>query len=838
MHCRDPRRVPVALGSMLAGLLAACGDDASMVAGDSSSSSGSSSSTSATTVSTTMADTTAGESSSSVSGNETSAGSSSGSDSGSGSSSGSDSTGASESSSTAVTSVSESSSSDTGAPAIECPVAVLGPALPAQVFGNTYGTADDVSGSCGGAGSPDVGYQFVAPADGVYTFDTHGSQLDTVLYVLDGDCAGAELGCNDNGDGSQSALALSLTEGQLVTIVVDGNDVGGAPFNLRVRAGTFACPVEDLGNTVPNVVSGDSTQYFDGFESACGGQAGQDAAYLFTAPADGSYTFDTFGSSFESIMYVLDGTCGGSVLACGNEGTLVTLGAGQQVTVVVDTVYIAGQFDLHINGLGGVCPDSDLGNTVPQAVVGDTSDGDNTDAGSCGGAFSFDDLYTFTAPADGLYAFDTFGSALDTVLYVRDGGCGGAELGCNDDFTDVVEQSRVVLGLAASQTVMLGVDGNGIGSYTLNLAQVPCPDEPMPDVPPAVINGSTLGGIDKLRGSCAADTEDYDTPDYAYSFTAPGDGEYTFTTFGSTFDTVLYVLDGAACNGAELACSDNYQFDSSSALSVQLAAGQTVTVVVDGNFEGQGAFTLNVGQLGGGNCPDSDLGNTVPNGATGDTSLGDNTVAGTCGGFTQNDDIYFFTAPNAGLYNFNTVGSAYNTVLFLRDGDCAGAEIACNDDINFFTQQSSIATTLAAGQTVMVAVDGADADGAYDLNIEFVTCPDEVLDNTVPASYDGATIGEVDKLDSPNCPDDGSPDYTFEFTAPADDTYTFDLQGSDYDTVIIVQDAVCGGDELACNDDFFGLQSSVDVNLLQDQTVIIVVSGYSGDSGNFTLNIN
>ena len=59
-----------------------------------------------------------------------------------------------------------------------------------------------------------------------------------------------------------------------------------------------------------------------------------------------------------------------------------------------------------------------------------------------------------------------------------------------------------------------------------------------------------------------------------------------------------------------------------------------------------------------------------------------------------------------------------------------------------------------------------------------------------------------------------------------------------YDTVLFVQDAACGGSELACNDDFFGLQSSVSVNLTQDQTVMIVVSGFQGNSGNFTLNIN
>ncbi len=828
----SPSPRPFVLASLCVALVpAGCGDDAT--ATDDASSSSSSSSTGGATV----ADSSSGTTQADSSGSSSSAG-----ETGSGDSSSSgvadSSSGGSDSSSSAGVTTAESSSSDTGMVALECPVAVLGPALPALAFGNTIGVQDDGSGSCGGSGAPEVGYHFTAPADGLYTFDTQGSQLDSVLYVLDGDCAGTELACSDDGDGHQSAVTVSLTSGQLVTVVVDGHGTAEGPFNLRVRAGGFTCPLDDLGNAVPNTISGDNTSLYDGFASSCGGQAGRDAPYLFTAPNDGSFTFDTFGSSFESTIAVYDGPCGVNQLSCGDQGALVTLAQGQQVTVVVDTQFQTGAFDLHVAGLGGVCPDQDVGNAVPQTVAGDTSGHDNTDAGSCGGAFSGDDLYEFTAPADGLYAFDTFGSALDTVLYVRDGGCGGVEFDCNDDFAPGNPQSRVVMGLSAGQTVMIGVDGNGTGSYQLNISEVPCPNEPYPGTLPGSVAGSTVGGIDKVRGSCATDPVTFETPDYVYGFTAPEDGEYTFTTFNSNMDTVLYILDGAACNGDEIACSDDFQFNWTSALSLHLDAGQAVSVVVDGKFENEGDFVLDIGQLGGGLCPDTDLGNTIPVATSGNTSVGDNTVAGTCGGLTQNDDIYFFTAPMDGLYNFNTVGSVNDTVLIIRDGDCTGPELGCSDNTGFVSTDSNVAITLAQDQTVMVAVDGAFGDGAYNLNIDFVTCPDESIGSDVPASYDGATLGEADKLESPDCPDDGSPDYVFEFTAPADGSYTFDLQGSDYDTVLFVQDAACGGSELACNDDFFGLQSSVSVNLTQDQTVMVVVSGFQGNSGNFTLNIN
>ena len=55
--------------------------------------------------------------------------------------------------------------------------------------------------------------------------------------------------------------------------------------------------------------------------------------------------------------------------------------------------------------------------------------------GSCGGAAAPEATFAWTAPAAGRYTIDTFDSGFDTVLYVLDGAtCGGAELGCNDDF--------------------------------------------------------------------------------------------------------------------------------------------------------------------------------------------------------------------------------------------------------------------------------------------------------------------------------------------------------------------------------------------------------------------
>jgi len=813
---------------ILLGALFGCGDDTTAVGEDGSSTSSGAPST--TGVDPTDADaSTTGEPDASSSG----VGSSDDAVTGDGSTSSEESTTTGSAESTDEGSTTDPSETGENADDV-CPGNVLGPNVPDTAMGTTSSASNDTAGSCGGASGRDIAYTFTAPSTGAFTFDTEGSELDTVLYVLDGECTGPEIACNDDGAGSQSALTVQLAQDQTITVVVDGFSIFGDPYTLRVREGSFACPAGDLGDTVPGQIAGDTSQYFDGFSSSCGGDGYQDAAYLFTAPEDGTYSFDTFGSNFESVLYVLDGTCGGPNLGCAQDGLLVDLVAGQTVTVVVDGLFGPGAFELHVNQLGGTCPDGDLGSTVPQQVPGNTGMGDNTVGGSCGGAFAADDTWLFTAPADGLYSFDTVGSSYDTVLYVRDGGCDGPETGCNDNLSFASTQSRVTQPMSTGDTVMVAVDGNGQGPYTLNIDQIDCPDAALASDPEQTVFQTTFDGIDKLTGTCGGSG----SPDYAWSFVAPADGEYVFDTFGTAFDTVLYVLDGAACNGTQLACNDNFQAQQTSAVSVGLVEGQAVTVVVDGQFGAQGVFQLDVSQLGGGACPDQILDPGLPAGAQGNTSAGDNTVAGSCGGLSQPDDIFQFTAPQDGLYAIDTFGSGYDTVLFVRDGDCNGAELACNDNATFNTVQSQVSTQLTSGQTIVIAVDG-NASGAYDLHVNHVPCPDLDLGDAVPVGDMGTTVGAVDKLQSVLCQgtDQGSPDVAIEWTAPAADLYTFDLSGSTYDTFLMIQDAACGGPELGCNDDFNGLQSYLEVNLAAGQTVIVVVSGYFGNSGDYTLAI-
>lgn len=81
--------------------------------------------------------------------------------------------------------------------------------------------------------------------------------------------------------------------------------------------------------------------------------------------------------------------------------------------------------------------------------------------------------------------------------------------------------------------------------------------------------------------------------------------------------------------------------------------------------------------------------------------------SGSCGGAGSDEQTVEFIVQQAGTFKFTTRNSDYDTVLYIRDGNCNGPELACNDNFgSLFT--SEVQLTLAAGQHVIAFVDGAN----------------------------------------------------------------------------------------------------------------------------------
>jgi hypothetical protein len=365
-------------------------------------------------------------------------------------------------------------------------------------------------------------------------------------------------------------------------------------------------------------------------------------------------------------------------------------------------------------------------------------------------------------------------------------------------------------------------------------------------------------GFDAGTLGCKSDCTDYDTGT-CMTFTC-GNGVIEGM---ETCDGVQ--LGGESCvsqgfNGGALSCAGNCMaYNTSQCTTVVcgnglLEAGE----VCDGGALG-GQTCVSQGFDGGvlgceGTCADydtgactntcieEDIGGATGLGVTSGSTAGeDDTLPNGCVGGGA-DHVISFTAPIAGDYTFDTFGSGYDTALALATSCAAGAEVACNDDSGG-TLQSQITYNLAAGQNVLVVVDGYNAaTGNWVLNITapappLPACAEQDLGFAVGSPVaSGTTVGADEDLPQ-SCAAGGAVDHVLRFIAPAPATFQFDTVGSGYDTALSLHDS-CAGPELVCNDDSGGgLQSQLSLGMVAGQQVLVAVSGYAGSTGNWTLNI-
>ncbi len=119
-----------------------------------------------------------------------------------------------------------------------------------------------------------------------------------------------------------------------------------------------------------------------------------------------------------------------------------------------------------------------------------------------------------------------------------------------------------------------------------------CPDQNLGSrVGTRVASGTTGGAGNDFTPSCRPGST---APDVTFTWRAPSSGTWVFDTFGSSYDSVLYVK--TSCTGGELpgACNDDSSGGLQSQVSVLLRAGTSVLVVVDGYATSSGPYVLNI----------------------------------------------------------------------------------------------------------------------------------------------------------------------------------------------------------------------------------------------------
>jgi hypothetical protein len=94
---------------------------------------------------------------------------------------------------------------------------------------------------------------------------------------------------------------------------------------------------------------------------------------------------------------------------------------------------------------------------------------------------------------------------------------------------------------------------------------------------------------------------------------------------------------------------------------------------------------------------------------------------------------------------------------------------------------------------------------------------------------------------------DASPEHVYRWTPSKSGTATIETCGgqTNYDTVLYMSGTACGGAELGCVDDAADCAtatgpshgSRITATVTAGQTYFIVVDGYSGRSGNYSLSV-
>jgi len=291
-------------------------------------------------------------------------------------------------------------------------------------------------------------------------------------------------------------------------------------------------------------------------------------------------------------------------------------------------------------------------------------------------------------------------------------------------------------------------------------------------------------------------------------------------------------------------------------LDVNLTAGTEYYFITTGFAAGDfGAFTTTITGVGTASCGGPVVTYDDCAGAIdlscGDSVVGETLTATDSGGNAAPDVFYKFTGDgSAQLVTISLCAATdYDSVLRVFDDCDLANELAFNDDSCGL--QSELTFTSDGTSTYYIMVEGFGSNsGNFSLD---VTCaeplPNDDCSGAIALSCGDSVAGTTDgaTVDNGVAPDCGtavtSPGvwYSLDDNSGLPGTITLSLcNGTDYDSKISVYTGDCGAPPLTCvdgNDDSCGLQSEITFNSDGNTSYLILVHGFGGATGNFTLDV-
>ena len=656
-------------------------------------------------------------------------------------------------------------------------------------FDSTLATESGFLGAGAGATptlGADVFFTFVVPADGSYLFDTCTTTAfdSEIVAYLGADCTATYLGQNDDGAtcSLQSELTINgLLTGQTVLIQVANFITGGVggpgDLNISVALPPPPPPANDTCAT-PDVIAGVGSFAYDrtsatssGFDggdgvTTCegavdGGSGNFDVFFAWTPAVSGDYTIDTSSEGNDTNTDVhLGADCTATCLVDSDPATFTFSGAVSGTAYLIQvgnwndtgTGNGPGTLDISLAPPPPPVPANDTCAT-PDVIAGegsfpydrsgalssgfDSGDGVTTCLGAVdGGSGNFDVFFAWTPAASGNYTIDTSSEGNDTNTDIS--------LGADCTATCLVDSDPATFtftGAVGGTTYLIQIGnwndtGTGNGPGTLDITLLPPgPANDTCATPTAAGLGATLFDNTFAVTSTPATTCGGEVigNDMFYTFLVPADGDYTFDTIGTTFDSEISVGLGADCSAACLGTDDFNGAGNDIVDIVGALTGQTYLVRVGGWQDGvNGAGgVLNIAVTTPPPPPPANNDCSTPEAIAAEGTYVYNNEFATNSGFDggdpllchsptnpdldefgqQHNDLFWaFTVPCDGDYQFDTTGSTGfdDSRLSVHLGaDCSATCVASNDDIdigagNYLSQVDLVG--LVEGDTYLIQV--------------------------------------------------------------------------------------------------------------------------------------
>jgi hypothetical protein len=377
---------------------------------------------------------------------------------------------------------------------------------------------------------------------------------------------------------------------------------------------------------------------------------------------------------------------------------------------------------------------------------------------------------------------------------------------------------------------------------------------------PYYANGNTRFAVSNI-----ANCQGASAPDVWWKLSVPCSTNVTVTTCGSYFDTELYAYRGN-CNGyfEEIGCNDD---DPNLYCQINPVPGasrlqfwawsqpETYYIQLSGYGGQSGVYYLNitgVSTVGNDVCPGYIV-TDLPYVCTGSTTCAVNQYTAVCAPENGSPDVEFRLIPTCNTWiDVSTCGSTFDTQFDIYElpypGNCgsAGTLLGCNDDggdclLN--PNASFLHTYVYANHIYDINLQGySGASGYYRLSITPSVAGDNCSNalNIAALPYSHAWDTRCASNDFTGCVETGSGDMIYTYTPTNCHVCRAKLCGSGFDTSIrVLTGGACPGTtEVACNDDYCGLQSQLDFNARVGFTYYIIVAGFQSNEGPYTLDVS